>query len=358
MSNRVMGARNLIKRMGCAVALFLGLDRYLRFKFQKRLLVMMYHGVTRRSYSPRVWTQLPLDAFEQQIRWLARYYHPVSLADVVDALIGRKTLPERAVLVTFDDGLKNNAVTAYPVLMKYQVPAAIFLTVDFVGTDTFFWVDELWLLILEAGRRGVQIPLDSGAAQKYFAQGQYWKAYHAEVECLKRIPENERNDKIAAVCEQVQYDKILYQDDFGMLSWQDVRALDRDGLVAFGVHTATHRILTSLSPDMLDDELFGAKERLEKQLGHEVDAFCYPNGKLNVDYLPEHREMLKQGGYKCAFTTDLGLCDINRVNAFSIPRVSSANDALVDSFFFQLNASGLCEYRKYRNRVRDALGSR
>ena len=341
-----MDVKKAAKHLCCSSSFLIGLDRFWRFRFRKRLLVVMYHGVASRSYSLPVWTQLPLNIFQRQIRWLARHYIPVSLAHVVSALSGHSTLPDRAVLVTFDDGLKNNAVTAYPVLKRHGVPAAIFLTVDFVDTDTFFWVDELLLLIMEAAKCSVELPLRSVAAQRHFARKQYWKAYHAEVEFLKRVPEDERISQINSLSKHVQYDRKYYQEDFGMLSWQDVHALDEEGLVDFGVHTATHQILTSLAPDKIADELFGAKERLERQLGREVDAFCYPNGKMYVDYLPEHRDLLRKGGYKCAFSTDLGLCDLDRVNAFSIPRVSSANDALVDSHFFQLNASGLCEYRR------------
>ena len=332
--------------MSCRIANLTGVDRGLRYKYRKRLLVVMYHGVAINNYLPSVWTQLPVSVFERQIQWLAKNYHPVSLTEVVDAISHGRPLPDRSLLVTFDDGLKNNTTVAYPVLKKYNVPAAIFFTVDFIGTDFFFWVDELWLIIKEAGKRQIDVQFNTQNANLYFSQKKYWDAYHAEVEYLKRRPEEERQGKIAAILEQVKYDKTLYREDFGMLSWQDVIGMDRDGLVEFGVHTATHRILTTIPADQLDDELFGAKERLERQLGHGVSAFCYPNGRFGIDYLPEHREMLCKGGYKCAFTTDLGLCDMERGNAFSIPRVSVANDVLSDSYFFQMNASGLCEFRK------------
>jgi peptidoglycan/xylan/chitin deacetylase (PgdA/CDA1 family) len=306
----------------------------------------MYHGVTINHYSPSVWTQLPVNVFEKQILWLAKYYHPVSLTEVVDAITHGRALPPNSVLVTFDDGLKNNATVAYPILKKYKVPAAIFLTVDFVGTDSFFWVDELWLIIKEAGERQIAVQFNTQNANLYFGQGKYWDAYHAEVEYLKRRPEEKRLGEIAAILAQVKYDKARYQGDFGTLAWQEIIAMDREGLIEFGTHTATHRILTSIPANQLEDELFGAKDRLERQLGHRVDAFCYPNGRFGKDYLPEHREILCKGGYKCAFTTDLGLCDLERGNVFSIPRVSVANDVLSDSYFFQMNASGLCEFRK------------
>jgi len=341
-----MGIKSVIKGMGCGIAHLAGVDSVLRFKYRKHLLVVMYHGVTRKQYSQPVWTQLPVSIFVKHIEWLAKQYHPVTLTEVVEAITHGNHLPERAVLVTFDDGLKNNATVAYPILKKYKVPAAIFLTVDFVGTDTFFWVDELWLLIQEAGNQQIDVRFNAQYANIYFKRGKYWEAYLAEVEYLKRISDKERLARIDAIHEQVKYNKIQYQDDFGMLAWRDVLAMDKDGLIEFGAHTATHRILTTIQPNELDDELFGAKERLEKQLGHSVDSFCYPNGKFGIDYLQEHKKQLNKGGYKCAFTTDLGLCEIEKTNAFSIPRVAAANDVLAASCFFQVDASGMCEYRK------------
>lgn len=338
--------KQFVKIQGCRIAHLSGIDRGLRYKYRKHLLVVMYHGVSAHDYSPPVWTQLPVAVFERQIQWLAKHYHPVSLTEVVDAVTHGHPLPDRAMLVTFDDGLKNNATVAYPVLKKYEIPAAIFLTVDFIGTDSFFWVDELWLIIQEAGKRQLNIDLTAQSAATLFQQGQYWQAYHAEVEYLKRIAEKERLQKINALQEQVTYDKVQYQEDFGMLSWQDVISMDKEGLIEFGAHTATHRILTATPTELLEDELFGAKNRLESRLGHRVDAFCYPNGRFGLDYLPEHREQLRKGGYKCAFTTNLGLCDPAQADAFSIPRISVANDILSNSFFFQMNASGLCEFRK------------
>lgn len=290
-----MNFKQHIKRAGCFAASLVAIDHVLRFMYRERLLVVMYHGVTKKDYLPPVWTQLPVTVFEQHIQWLAKYYHPVSLTEVVEAVVYGRSLPDRSVLVTFDDGLKNNLTVAYPILKKQQVPAAIFLTVDFVGTDHFFWVDELWLLIKEAARQQIKISINAKNALHSLDHAQLWETYLAEVECLKRIPEEERQEKMAILDDAVSFDKGVYRQDFGMLSWDDVRGMDKEGLVEFGAHTATHRILTSMEDDQLYDELFGAKERLEKKLGHGIDAFCYPNGRLGVDYLQEHRNMLKKG---------------------------------------------------------------
>lgn len=324
----------------------IGVDRVMRFFYRERLLVLMYHGITKNKYPVPAWTQLPRSIFFEQIKWIATKFRPVSLSNVVDSIVTGRQLPNNSVLVSFDDGLKNNLTVAYPILKKFSVPAAIFVTVDFVNTDKFFWVDELWMAISEAGIRQQDICLSTELANKLFKKGRYWPAYYQEVEFLKILPEAEQKEKVLEIIKQISWCKGKYREDFGMLSWEEVRILDRGGLVEFGAHTATHQILTRMKHRNLDDELFGAKRRMEFHLDHEVSTFCYPNGRFGIDYLPTHRDLLKKGGYKCAFGTNCGLYKRGRDHNFSIPRVSVGNDFLSNENFFKLNVSGLAEIRK------------
>lgn len=328
----------------------IGADRLMRFIFRHRLLVVMYHGVTAADYQPPVWTQLPSHVFEKQIEWLSRNFTPVTLSEVVAAIKHGKDLPSNSVLITFDDGLKNNYTVAYPVLKKYQVPGAIFLTVDFIGTDRFFWVDELYMALVEARQQGVAINLSFPAADSNFKIGKIWNAYYVMVEFLKRTPEVERKKRLKFIFDQVSIDRQKYQNDFGLLSWNDVRTMDDERLIEFGCHTATHRILTSVTDENLEDELFGAKQRMENKLGYKINTFCYPNGGFGVDYLAKHRDLLHSAGYVCAFSTNSGMFNVGTDHPFSIPRIAAGNDLTSAEPVFKLNVSGVNEwgYRKLR----------
>lgn len=92
----------------------------------KGAVVLMYHSVDtagwRYGVSPEV--------FERQMRFLSQHRSVVSLADVVACAKGEKALTRNSVAITFDDGYKDTYTTAFPILKKYNLPAAVFLTSD------------------------------------------------------------------------------------------------------------------------------------------------------------------------------------------------------------------------------------
>jgi biofilm PGA synthesis lipoprotein PgaB len=99
------------------------------------------------------------DNLQRQLKGLLeRGYHFVSVDDILQANSGKKPLPEKAVLLTFDDGYQSFYQNAYPILKTYKAPAVLALvgswlapnnhqTVDFDGKhiarNQFFSWDEL-----------------------------------------------------------------------------------------------------------------------------------------------------------------------------------------------------------------------
>lgn len=112
--------------------------------------VLMYHRVDnlsekeKRSPLLRDLTVSPSD-FEEQVRFLVENGYSVLLASEVEqAVMEGKELPEKSVSITLDDGYKDNFDQAFPILMKYRVPATIFLvTNNFGRSDRLSWGDVL-----------------------------------------------------------------------------------------------------------------------------------------------------------------------------------------------------------------------
>ncbi|MCB1954788.1 MAG: polysaccharide deacetylase family protein [Rhodocyclaceae bacterium] len=81
------------------------------------------------------------ERFAEQMAWLAANdYRVIPLSDLEAFLAGKQALPERAVVITIDDGYKTVYQYAYPTLKKYGFPATVFLYTDFVGAgDALSW---------------------------------------------------------------------------------------------------------------------------------------------------------------------------------------------------------------------------
>ncbi len=84
------------------------------------------------------------EAFKKQMDFLNRYhYRVISLADLVELLVNKEKIPAKTVVITFDDGYRNNYTKAFPILKQYRFPATIFVIVDYLGRKDFMTAQML-----------------------------------------------------------------------------------------------------------------------------------------------------------------------------------------------------------------------
>lgn len=264
-------------------------------------VALMYHRVL----STPVLQSFPLnqilcvsaERFEEQIRYCSQTCVCLSVETAVNHLIAG-TLPQRSVVVTFDDGYLDFKTNALPILERYQVPAVVFVTTGFVDGSARPWWFELERIILRSKQIAVQL---SGRNIKYPAGSLPEKiaAFTGLNELLKRLAPGEQ----AALFEQLRCEQgDPYGTPEAFLSWEDLRTLDRHPLLTIGAHTARHPVLSRLSADQLLDEVASDKHTLENFLGHEVKYFAYPFGDSAQAGRREF-EAAKMTGFKAAFTT-------------------------------------------------------
>ncbi len=72
-----------------------------------------------------------------QFNWLQENgYHPVSLQQIIDARAGRATLPEKAILLTFDDGYQSVYTKVFPLLKQFKFPAVVAIVGEWIQTPS------------------------------------------------------------------------------------------------------------------------------------------------------------------------------------------------------------------------------
>lgn len=96
--------------------------------------ILMYHKVNPDPKTGDMGLRVSPAAFEWEMHYLKdNGYHSVSLGAVVDHFQKGKNLPDKPVVITFDDGYQDNYRYAYPILKKYGFTATIFVVTNTIG---------------------------------------------------------------------------------------------------------------------------------------------------------------------------------------------------------------------------------
>ncbi len=204
---------------------------------------------------------IPPQEFEEQMAYLYQNgFTTITPEDLMAYLNHGKALPEKPILITFDDGYLDNYTNAYPIMKKYGFTATIFLVTNLVGHDERF------------------------------------------------------------------------------MTWDQVREMQQDGFV-FGSHTVSHTPLTKLTREQAMEELVNSRKEIEHQLGTKARYFAYPTGAYNLQV----EEMVKQAGYKAAFTIRYGQAGTDS-NPYALERIPIfRGQQTFRSFFVRLNAAPILE---------------
>lgn len=272
----------------------------------QELRVLLYHRIEdpaarRPDLAPDPVSASPA-LFERQLRYLTRWYCPVAADELMAALAGRHRLPARAVLVTFDDGYRDFAELAWPLLKQYRVPAILFVPTAYVDDAArIFWWDALWQLVSRTARQDLRLP--DGATLSLARAEERVAASRSVAEWLKSFQPAARRALLDALGEQLG---VRPEPTRAVLDWGALRRLAADG-VTIAPHSRTHELLDQVHGPELRTEIEGSRADLVRGLGACPPLFAYPNG----NYSREAVQILRLGAFQAAFTTTHG---INRLD--------------------------------------------
>lgn len=100
--------------------------------------ILYYHSI---KSVPKNELCMSPDKFEKQIAYLSLHgYHSVTLTQLYDFFNNNGQLPEKPIVITFDDGYKDNYTTAFPILKKFSFTATVFVITSNVGhSENLSW---------------------------------------------------------------------------------------------------------------------------------------------------------------------------------------------------------------------------
>jgi peptidoglycan/xylan/chitin deacetylase (PgdA/CDA1 family) len=268
--------------------------------------ILMYHSVMEdpRSHDTFLGGIVhSRDAFRGQMELLARRYRPVTMDQVNRFVRGEGELPNRTVVVTFDDGYTDNYEIAAPVLNEVGVPATIYITVECVERGILPWPARLRFIFSTAKKESW---IDSaGKAWPLSGDIERGKAFLLSCdECCKLAGTDQ--EKYVARLEDDLGTHVPVESGALMMNYDQIRALVRQGHVV-GSHTMTHPNLAHVTLQDATREITESKRRLEQQLQAAVVHFSYPCPALSPHWTEQTVAASRDAGYETAVTTDGGL---------------------------------------------------
>ena len=256
------------------------------FVQRKKVTIILYHN-------------LKPEQADKHFKILKSKYNIISLKDYIKKRkLGKDNLPSKSLIITFDDGYKS-VYQLKSILKKYKIHVTIFLCSRIVGTNRHFW----WDYDIDKNKR----------------------------EYLKNIPDKKRLE----ILRKLGFEEEKEFEDRQTLSKDEIEEMKN--IVDFQSHTMFHPILPNCNTERAYEEISQSKIDLENNYGLKIYALSYPNG----NYSEREITIVKEAGYECAVTVDLGFNSKN-TDLFRLKRICIDDVADVDELL--VTVSGLWDF--------------
>lgn len=297
---------------------------------------LAYHRITPAtdSHMPPFTRSLNVraDHFEQQIKYLASHYRCIDLSTAITELTHHKMQPN-TVVITFDDGYRDNLTLALPILKKYQVPATIYITTGFIdGMLLPWWYEQEFVVMNETQLHfGWQNQTYHWQMSTIAQKLSILQQLHTLFSTLDITAQQDFMQQLRAAS------SYSYSASGLFLTWRELQELTKEPLITLGAHTTSHPVLSQLSAQALESELSESRKRLEQMLNQPVEHLAYPfGGTIHAN----QREYLAaaNAGYLSAVTTQLGHSPQAYTNhLYRLPRMVIEYAISLPLFQYKLN---------------------
>lgn len=339
--------RAATKELVARVLVAAGVAALMRRRRSKKLAILMFHGVEGEPIDPPCGYVTDAATLRRELEYVGRHFNVIPLDEALDRLHDG-TLPDRAAALTFDDGTRNLATHAGPVLRDLKLPASVFVATGPMGTGEALWPDRLFLAFARTTLTEIDLTAVGLGVCSLRDDADRFQTRDVLIECLKRLPDAERAAHVDSLVAGLGPAFDAYGGPFEMLSWDDARALASDGLVTIYPHSVTHPILSQCSDDKVEYEISESCRTVARETGRAPEIFAYPNGGPE-DFDERARKHLRRNGIRWSLATTNGFAD-RESDPLALPRIGIGSN--LSFAVFRLKVSGLeAPRRRFRTGV-------
>lgn len=300
-----------------------------------RLYITMYHYIRNLKYSryPNI-KGLDYQLFCRQIQFLKNNFNIVRMEQVIEAVEGDGHLPEKSLLLTFDDGYIDNYNVVFPLLDEYGIQGSFFVSGKTFTEHKLLDVNKIHYILASADISKVIIDLKQlmdyyrGKEFDYPPTEELYRIYAVnerfdgkDIIFVKRMLQTVLPEKLRTIIASSLLEKYVEVREEQLanelyMSEDQIRLMKRHGMY-IGVHGYDHYWLGDLKPEQMKNDISTALDVLNEFIDRKCWVMNYPYGSYNQNVI----EYIKSQGACAGLTTNVSVADISKDSSYELPRL-------------------------------------
>jgi peptidoglycan/xylan/chitin deacetylase (PgdA/CDA1 family) len=274
---------------------------------------LVYHRIVESYYNNYLYkgpsVHHDLKDFRREMAFISKWFRIISLNELADHLKNRNRFTAPTIILTFDDGYRDNYTLAYPILKKYNLPATIYLISGLIETNKRTWPDEIEYALLNTKVNMFVFPSLFGEEVIDISSLERRRKVNIRMaEALKEIANSKKMVLIDELFHKLKVERIFDDnDERRMLNWEEIKEMSKNN-ISFAAHTVSHPILTQISPEEARWEIKSSKTAIEEKTELKIKHFGFSNG-MKSDFSEELKEFCIDIGFETISTAEYGFID-------------------------------------------------
>jgi peptidoglycan/xylan/chitin deacetylase (PgdA/CDA1 family) len=303
-------------------------------RLHNKITVLMYHGVRPDRCMFHSWMLVAESAFDRQLRYLSRHFDLVSLDHAIAGLRNYSGGRPK-VVITFDDGMKNNVEYALPILERYNAPVTFYVSTEAMITRRLFWWDRVNAYVQKASLSRIRLS-QFGLGDYEFDMRRdpqtFWRLMSKLLEDIKRLPGRLQSEAVNSIQEQTGGISSEEERLFEPIEIEDIKRLAFTPLIQIASHGHRHQLLPEVQLKEAKQCVQESVEQLQQICLRPIEHFSYPNGNYNEAIIG----ILKDLGFVSAVTTASRRWTPG-TDPYQIPRIGIGGYDNIDVFRMKLS---------------------